>query len=177
MNLKTLKRVLEIDQIVGKHYFAAVQEIADGSKEPFVKKFVALLIDLYNIKAGLRADAIDGIDARDVYIKGGSFTPNQFESKEKITELLSRFGGEKLWADAIAHLQETGRYNRLEKVADDYVTEWLKDESLSVFTPASLFSFFYGRKNNAQIISAILVAKRAGMEEKELRTILRRLHN
>ena len=168
--------VVGIDHAMQKHYFAAIREIAENTKEEFVKKFVRLLIDLFNIKAGLRADAIEGIEARDVYVPGGSFQLNQFESKESIFALLDWFGGEALWKEAVDHFNETGKYNRLEKIADDYVTGWLKDESISIFTPAALFSFFYARKNNAQMISAILTAKRAGMPEVELRTILRRLH-
>jgi V/A-type H+-transporting ATPase subunit C len=168
--------MIAIDRAMAEGYFHAVYDIAVETNEPFVKKYAVLLIDLYNIKAALRAKHVDGLELVDVYVKGGSFRKDQLESKEKILSLLSNFGGEKRWTAAIEHLQKTGHYNRIEKLADDYVTNWLKEESLGVFTPASLFSFFHARKNNAQIVQAITTAKQTGMPEKELRAILRALH-
>lgn len=173
---ETAKRILEIDLFINRHYFKAIQAIAAESNDAFVSKFVTTLIDLFNLKAALRAEAIDGIEVRDVLAHGGSYTLTELEQKENVFKLLARFGGEKLWTEAIEHFNNTGKYNRLEKIADEYISDFIKEESLSVFTSASLFSYFQAQKNNAQIIGAILVAKEAGMEEKELRTILRRLH-
>ncbi len=171
-----LSSIIAIDRAMAEGYFHAMYEIAEEVREPFVKRYAVLLIDLYNIKATLRAKHIDGIEIYDVYVKGGSYQKEQLDSEEKILALLSRFGGEKRWSAAIEHLGKTGHYNRIEKLADDYVTEWLREESLDVFTPASLFSFFHGRKNNAQIVQAITTAKQTGMPEGELRAILRALH-
>lgn len=173
---ESITRVLEIDRIIRKQYFLAIQDITQESKEPFVRKFVNLLIDLFNVKASLRAFAIDGIESSDVYVPGGSFSKEQLSTKEDVLALLPRFGGEKRWSEAVTHLETTGKYGWIEKVADDFVTEFLKEESRSVFTLASLFSYFHANKNNAQIIGAIMVAKKTGMDEKNLRSILRRVY-
>lgn len=173
---EAIDRILEIDNIILKYYFLAIQEIAAKIKDPFVTKFVRLLVDLFNIKAALRAFAIEGIEPSDVYVSGGSFTADQLASKESVLGLLQRFGGEKRWTEAITHFETSGKYSWLEKVADEYVREFLKEESRLVFTLASLFSYFHASKNNAQIIGAIMVAKKTGMDEKDLRSILRRVY-
>lgn len=171
------KHVFEIDLAMNTSYFTAIQNLSRNINDPFITKFVTLLIDLFNINAALRADAIEGIEQKDVYFQGGTLTRQDVESKENILKILYRFGGEKRWAHAIEVAEKNNSYSPLEKAADEYVLDFLKQESLLIFTPASLFSYFYAQKNNAQIIGAILTAKKSGMPEKELRATLRRLHS
>jgi V/A-type H+-transporting ATPase subunit C len=168
--------IFEIDLAMNAYYFKIISALSQEVHDPFITKFVILLIDLYNIKATLRADAIEGIEQKDVYLPGGTLTMQELATKEKVLKVLPRFGGEKRWKQAIEDAEKNHSYSQLEKAADEYVTDFLKQESLLIFTPASLFSYFHAQKNNAQIIGAILTAKKSGMSEKELRTILRRLH-
>ena len=170
------KQVFEIDLSMNKNYFRSILGLAEKSKYPFIIKFVTLLIDLFNIKASLRADTLEKLEQKDVYVQGGTISQEELALKDNIIKLLHRFGGEKQWLSAIEESEKTGKCSALEKVADEYVSSFLKKESLLVFTPASLFSYFYAQKNNAQIIGAILIAKKTGMREKGLRTILRRLY-
>jgi V/A-type H+-transporting ATPase subunit C len=168
------EHVFDIDLITNTYYFEAIRTIAQQSKDAFTQEYVTLLIDLFNIKAALRSHALEGIELKDVYIEGGTLNTYDLESKENILKILYRFGGDKRWVPAIERAEKTGRYNRLEKAADEYVTDFLKEKSTLVFTSASLFSYFNAQKNNAQIVSAILTAKKVGMKEKDLRDILRR---
>ena len=169
-------KVFEIDATMNEYYFKAIEDIAKNTKEPFIKDFVALLIDLFNTKAALRAQSIDEVDPKRLYATGGTIPQTNLETAQKILESVQCIGGKKRWVRAIEEFENTGNYNILEKTADDYTVEFLRERSMNTCSLAPLFGYFQAKKNNAQIIGAILVAKRSGMNEKELRTILRRLY-
>lgn len=170
------KEVFEVDLAMNTYYFKTIRTIAETYAESFVIEFVTLLIDLFNIKAALRAHAIDIVENKKVFVPGGTIYKRSLESKQSTLEALRRFGGEKRWNEPIAAFEKSGEYGKLEKLADEYVSEFLKDQSRPIFSPASLFSYFNAQKNNAQTIGAVVRAKKAGLTEKKLRTILRRTY-
>ena len=169
-------KVFVIDVTMNEYYFKAITELTKISKDNFVKAFVTLQIDLFNTKAALRAQSIDELDSELIFVEGGTITLKELESTEKILITVLKIGGAKRWTKAIEEFQKTGNFNVLEKTADDYIVEFLKQKSSDTCSSAPLFAYFQAKKSNAQTIGAILVAKRSGMHEKELRTILRRLY-
>ena len=162
---------------MNEYYFKAILELTKKSKDVFVKDFVTLQIDLFNTKAALRAQSIDELNPELIYVEGGTITLKELATTEKILTTVLKIGGEKRWTKAIEEFQKTGNFNILEKTADDYTVEFLKVKSGDTCSSAPLFAYFQAKKSNAQTIMAILVAKRSGMPEKELRTILRRLYS
>lgn len=172
----TSKKVFEIDTTMNLYYFVVIKELARLSKDAFVKEYVRLQVDLFNVKAALRALTLQEVSFADIYVQGGSIALNNLETEESILLQTKNIGGEKKWAEAIAVFKETRNYYPLEKIADDHIGEFLKEKNIDVFTSAPLFSYFHAQKNNAQTIGAIIAAKQSNMPEKELRKILRRLY-
>jgi vacuolar-type H+-ATPase subunit C/Vma6 len=161
---------------MNEYSFNTCKNIALKSKSTFIRDFVALQIDLFNIKAALRVETLQNIDAKSVFVPGGTFSRKDLEKKKDILEGLRRIGGEKLWVDAIAAFEKTQDYTLLEKTADEHTLNFLRARSTQVHSPAPLFSYFAMLKNNAQMIGAVIVAKRSGISEKILRTMLRRVY-
>lgn len=172
------KEVFEIDTTMNLHYFKAIKEIAQKFNNKFVNEYVSLLIDFFNIEATLRIFSLknNNINIKGVFVQEGTLQKKDMESKSQILELYKRFGGEKLWAEPIKNFKETGDFSMLEKTADEYTVSFLKDKSMSIMSPAPLFAYFSAKKNNAQTIRAIIVAKQAGLPEHDIRVILRRLY-
>ena len=170
------KQVFEIDLTMNKYYFKSILAIAEGSEDLFVTEYVKLLINIYNIKAALRAHKLAEVDIKDVYVPGGMFSKKDLENKKGVIDSLRHIGNEKIWSDAIKTYEQTNDVTQIEKTTSEYVFKFLQEKSADLFSPAPLFSYFMAKKNNAQTIAAIIVAKRAGIKEKTLRTILRRLY-
>ena len=170
------KQVFEIDLTMNKYYFKSILAIAEGSEDLFVTEYVKLLINIYNIKAALRAHKLAEVDIKDVYVPGGQFSKKDLENKKGVISSLRHLGNEKIWSDAIKTYEQTNDVTQIEKTTSEYVFKFLQEKSADLFSPAPLFSYFMAKKNNAQTIAAIIVAKRAGIKEKTLRTILRRLY-
>ncbi len=165
--------IFNIDRIMSRYYFESICDISKESKDPFVKEFVTLLIDLYNIKASLRVPLIPGLEEKHVFIEGGTFKQEDLVTKEgSLKQLRKRFGGKGHWSKILEDFNGES-YIALEKELDLYEMDFLREKSLVPFSSASLFSYFKAQKNNAQIIGTILTAKRASMKEKDLRAILR----
>jgi len=170
------KEVFEIDLAMNTNYFKAIKEIAQKFNNKFINEYVSLLVDFFNIESTLRIFSLQNTAIKDIFVQGGQVTKKEMENKNQILELYKKFGGEKLWTESIKNFKETGDFSMLEKTADDYTVSFLKEKSLGLMSPAPLFAYFSAKKNNAQTIRAIMVAKQAGLPERDLRIILRRLY-
>ena len=175
--VENIKEVSEIDLTMNIHYFNAIKEIARRSKNTFIIEYVSLLVDFFNLEVSLRIFSIPNMSAKNMFIDGGSLRKNNMENKEQVFGLYKKFGGEKLWDEPIKNFRETGDFSLLEKTAEEYVVSFLKSRSLELTSPAPLFAYFSAKKNNAQTIRAIMVAKQAGLPEHDIRVILRRLYS
>lgn len=169
-------RVFEIDMAMNIFYFKNIKQIAKNSKSSFVRELTRLKTDLFNIETALRSHSLKLFDYKKVFVSGATFSLNDLKDKKLILNSLRKIGDEKMWRPAIEEYEKTGSYVLFEKTADDHVALFLKEKSWDIFSIAPVFSYFIAQKRNAQIIGAILTAKRSGMKEKELRTILRRIY-
>lgn len=170
------KEVFEIDFAMNINYFEAIKEIARKFNHPFINEYVSLLIDFFNLESSLRIFSLQNTVIKDMFVNGGQISKKEMGNDNQILELYKKFGGEKLWTEPAKNFKETGDFSMLEKTTDEYTLSFLKERSLSLMSPAPLFAYFSAKKNNAQIIRAIIVAKEAGLPERDLRIILRRLY-
>jgi len=176
---ENVDRVFEKDIVINTHYFKAIQDILfTYPRNIFLRQFVILLIDLFNLTTALRLEKLPDtkIKSRDVFITGGTFKESELEGEKQILEQFGRIGGDKYWAEQIKNYKETGDYSLMEKVRDEYIANFLKNASFDVFSPAPLFAYFTAKKNSVQIIKSVMTAKERGMKEEDLRFILRRLY-
>ena len=98
------------------------------------------------------------------------------ETKENILEALQRFGGEAYWKEPLEEYTKEGHYTMIEREADNFVVEYLKQKKIDLFSVATLYAFFAARRNNVELVKTIAVGKKAGVSEGELRKMLRRLY-
>ncbi|MDP3996308.1 MAG: V-type ATPase subunit [bacterium] len=170
------KESFMIDLITDKHYFKELSEIASRSKDLFIEKYSALLIDIFNIKATLRLDAIPSIVKEDVLVSGGTISRRFLKDKGESKKSLIRLGGEKFFGQAVERYEESNSLAPIEKKLDEFRLEFVKRESnFNVFSVASLVWYFESVKNSENIIRAVLSAKQTGLPEKELRDVLRKV--
>jgi len=172
-----VKEVYEIDIIMNLAYFRTISRWAQEIKNDFVKEYVQLVIDLYNSKTQLRIQSLkESMIFPDVFAPGGTIPLSDLKTKDQIFEKFTKFGGKNHWKEALREYKEHNHYSMIEKAADDYIVTFLKEKSIDIFSPATLFAFFRARKNNIDVIKTIMVAKDSGVGEAELRFMLRRLY-
>jgi V/A-type H+-transporting ATPase subunit C len=171
------KQVYEIDIIMNLSYFRTLSQWLQDTKNIFVHEYVQLVTDMYNLKTQLRIHALkESIEFPDVFAPGGMIPFFEMTTKEQIFEGLMRYGGNDHWKEALEEYEKNGHYSMIEKASDDYIVLFLKQKSIDIFSPATLFAFFRARKNNIDVIKTIVVAKDSGIKEGELRFMLRRLY-
>lgn len=167
--------IADIDLIMNLHYLTAIRDMAAVLDNDFVRGYVLRLIDLFNLKAGLRLANFD-VNVRDMFVEGGTLYRSSLENVDNIAAELQRYGGPQHWKEALEEYRSSGSFALIEKAADDYMNQWLKEQSYDIFSPAPLFAYFNAKKNNVQMIRAIYVGKEAGLEEHEIRYNLRNLY-
>lgn len=172
--------VYEIDAIISQKYFEELYEMVEEQNTVFVREFVELLVDLYNIRTALRVLSVSGKDEKkkyDQFAPGGTIHSSRLQTKEAIYEALKQFGGEALWQEPWQEYEREGHFTMLERTADDVVVEHLKRKSVHIFSVAILYAFFWARKNNVEMIKTVYIGKHAGLSEVKLRKMLRRLYS
>ncbi|XKT74388.1 MAG: V-type ATPase subunit [Patescibacteria group bacterium UBA2163] len=170
-----------LDVIMDRHYLTAAAEYAARTEDPFVNNYVALIIDLFNLRTRLRVllseenGASTSLDT--VVTTGGTIPATSLEKKDDVLHRLARFGGESFWRDAIATYEENGDFTLIDKAADDYLMHWLKRESVTVHSLAPIFAYFRVVQENVQFIRTVATAKYVGLDETLLRTLIRNSYN
>lgn len=175
---KDYKDIANIDIISNKNYFIAIREIAQNTQSPFIKKYIALTIDLFNILTKLRILSLRAVggDIKDIFIPGGNIIEKDLRNEKDILDKIKKIGNEKRWLDALDYYRQRGNYILLEKAAADLKTDFLKEESYNIFSIAPLFSYFGAKINNTSLIRAIINGKILGIPEKEIRLALRKIY-
>ncbi|MGM0482299.1 MAG: V-type ATPase subunit [Patescibacteria group bacterium] len=168
--------ISEIDRIMNMAYLKKAKEIAIESKNAFLKEYVKLIIDFFNIQANLRALSYGqkGDAPRPIFVYGGSIPRSATENKDSLLSSLPKIGASKDWEDAIKDYKETGSYSLIEKAFDDKIESYVRETSTAdIFSVASFYAYFQAVKNNVQIIRTVLVGKSSGLPEHELRKTIR----
>jgi len=163
------------DDVVIRAYFARAHSIAEESADDFARRYLGATIDTHNVKALARAHVHTELAPYAVSVPGGTIEALPLDSPILPTRL-ARYGGFSIWKHAVGRVLEEKDVATLERTADNAFTAWVKYRSMARDDIADMLSYFHAVKNNAQTIRAIEKAKRAGMQEKTLRTILRTLY-
>ncbi|PIQ91448.1 MAG: hypothetical protein COV70_03685 [Parcubacteria group bacterium CG11_big_fil_rev_8_21_14_0_20_39_22] len=166
----------EIDMIADRYYFEKIAEIANNLKSDFIKDFVKIKIDLFNIRNGLRAKATEGTSFEKIFIKGGEVYSSSLLSKDDSLRALRRRGGRD-FSPVIEDFEKNGQLAVIEKKIDEYLHKFLKANAREPFSLAAVFAYVDAVELNAETIRAIFSAKLAGMEEKEIRTLIRKINS
>jgi len=166
----------DIDIMAEKAYFNMLAEVKKNTTYQFVKEYITLRIDFYNIKTALRYIYFlqEQYPAR-MHVTRGTVSATMLDTEQNCIQALNRFGGEHRWKEALQNFQQKKESVFLDRMIDEYILEWLSFWSKKdPFSPASLFFYFYAHKNNIQIARALVTAKANGIPEDELRIIMRK---
>lgn len=165
-----------IASVTNFYYFLAIKEIASKNKDRFVKRYVELLIDNHNLISGLRhfAHRANDQNPSPVHMPGGTFSPKDLQNIDAILDRLSNLDNRtEDWKEPVAAYRQHGSYAELEKLLDDRLSRFLKQQSQNIFSSAPLFAYFHAKKNNVQLIRTILIGKKSGLSEYEIKKLLR----
>lgn len=165
--------VRAIDEIFDLLYFTTSARIALTAQDPFIHRYLATYIDLYNLKVRIRQVRHAAMIDRASFIPGGTFGVDTVETIEQVFTQLTRFGGESFWAAAISHYQSTGHTTRLDARADEYLVRIAKEASYDMFSSASLVLYYLLCRQAAANIRTIVVGRENGQSEVDIRANLR----
>jgi len=165
--------VRAIDQIFDQLYFTTSTRIALSAHDPFIHRYLATYIDLYNLKVRIRQLRHAAVVERTPFIPGGTFGADTIETIEQVFMQLARFGGESFWAAAISHYQTTGHTTRLDARADEYLVHIAKEASYDMFSAGSLVLYYLLCRQAAANVRTIVVGRENGQSEVDIRANLR----
>ena len=162
-----------IDQLFDQLYFTTSHRIATASRDPFIIRYLATYIDLYNLKVRVRqlrrAEALHP----ELYAAGGTYAPETLETIEQTLAQFARFGGADYWTAAITHFQATGHTTRLDARIDEYLVRTAKEASYDMFSSASLVLYYLLCRQAAANVRTIVVGRESGQAEADIRANLR----
>lgn len=165
--------VVAADLEIDKGYFSLVKSLAERNNHKVLEDIIRLQIDLYNLKTSLRVLALKITNEETWFVKGGSFSYDVIDTKEKTLAKLSSFGGDKFWKEAISEYVETGHFTLINVKVDDYFLLAIKDMDSNVFSMVTLVSYFLKQQNMSLNIQAIVAGKESGQSEEVIRKQLR----
>lgn len=162
--------------VMDHHYLIYAVQKAAEINNPFLNQYITLLVDLYNLRARLRAASLseEGVPLNVQHVSGGTIPPHNLDRQEDILSRLSKFGTEALWKDAVDAYKERGDFTLIDKTSDDYTMKWLKGQTVDLHSPAPMFGYLANVKENVQFIRAVGIAKYVGLSEKLLRDMVRK---
>ncbi len=169
----TVGDIDQVDGVFDQLFFATATRIAERFKDPFIRKYVRAIVDLYNLKARLRAATYDQIKFSPVFITGGTFAEREIETKEQVLVAFAQLGGEAFWRIAIEQFAATGNTTHIDARADEYLVDMSKQASFDMFSSASLVLFYLQSRQSAANVRTIVVGKNSGMSEAAIRSNLR----
>lgn len=182
------QNIQEVENYLENQFFTLTKDISKKSKDEFIKEYWRTMVDIKNIKAAIRAKKL-GDSVRDInalFAEEGHVsiqtllqyigTENDAEAESLLTEGIKRTK----YIDAVSHGLETYEKESslltLEIELDNFLVNYLKQAKRMVFGAGPLFAYFLAKKNNAQIIRAIMVGKLNKIEENRIRKLIRQLY-
>jgi len=164
----------EIDVAKNKAYFSALRTLQKSIKDPFVAKYIVVLIDLYNLKTALRIPRLNsGLKAENFFVPGGTFVPIELKTTDDACKRLMSYQQGQM-KTAVEAYNECGGFEHIDRAMDEFQIEFLRKEAYALWSVAPLFVYFIASKNNAQRIRTIVSAKSNGIPEADLRALLRK---
>lgn len=161
-----------VDAVFDELYFKTSTRIVDAG-DAFMKQYLGVLIDLYNLKSRLRHLKNESVELEPAFVAGGTFGAHQIETMADVESIFTRFGGEAFWKDALTHFAEEGNFTRIDAAAADYLLRTAKEGSSDMFSSASLVFYYLKCRQAAANVRAIVVGRNNGLALEDIRANLR----
>lgn len=174
------------DNFLDHQYFAHVQKIIKRSKNSFLKTFLALHIDAWNIHTALRIKHLELEAPEDIFQLEGSIPKTVFEqylaqddAKQADSFLLENISSTPYYEavrKGLEHLSDEYSFSQLEIELENMLIKHMQEAKRITFGPEPLIAYFWAKKNNAHIIRSILIGKLNGIETPQIKQSLYNLY-
>jgi vacuolar-type H+-ATPase subunit C/Vma6 len=163
----------KVDGVFDELHFETSKHIVKEHGDDFMKEYLKMFIDLYNLKSRFRHLKNVTVFFTPTFVEGGTIAAEQIETLEDVYAMLARFGGENYWKDTIEYFQETGNFNQLRALMAERMLILAKERSIDMFSSASLVYYYLKCRQAAANIRTIVVGKNSGMSISDIRNNLR----
>lgn len=171
----------QADFILDRAYFEELSTLARESGCKFLEGYVALCIDVANLRSAVRASRLNkGMDfLKQILVPGGTVSVRNFAAARG-EELGSLFRVGRLAAAAAEgearSAPGSGPLTDFERLCDDAVMDYLSDGRRVSFGPEPILGYLYARETEATIIRIIMTGRLAGLDSGTIRQRLRRTY-
>lgn len=160
-----------VDLICDRECYADIREAADASGEPFVKGYVALLIDTINLKTFVRCRRMgQGWGYfESVFLEGGHIPSRTFvagydEPLQQFAARLSATALAKAAEEGGVSIRETGAFTGIEKLCDDALISYVRNAKYISFGIEPLVGYTVGKQMEIKNARIIMAGKAAGLD-------------
>jgi vacuolar-type H+-ATPase subunit C/Vma6 len=171
------KQINSLSEYVETGYLKNLSLLAHSyPADSFIRRYVTLEIDLYNIVMRLRVlthPTTTHVAITGSHVAGGSFESYDLATLELTLKRLGQYGSQTLWREAVELFTKSKDFTVLDRTIDNYRTAWLKRESIEIHSPVSLFVYFETVLEHVRFIEAIITAHNTGLDSLTLRSLLR----
>jgi V/A-type H+-transporting ATPase subunit C len=169
------------DFILDRAYFAELTDLAEKADSTFLQGYVALCIDVANLRSCVRASRLDkGMEFLNQVLLSGGNVPARTLATARGDELgnIFRTGALSEAAALGASLSApgSGALTDFERLCDDAVMDYLGGGRRVAFGEQPIIGYLYAREAEMTAIRTILTGRMAGLDGDTIRQRLRRTY-
>jgi len=162
----------KVDAVFDELLFTTIKRTAQKHGEPFAKRYVAAVIDMYNAKARLRLAKLGLATMQPEFITGGTFAASELTSVEAVSAAFETLSPG-YFTSAVESYQTSGNTSELDARIDDYLITITKSAATDLFSSASLVLYYLRTRQAATNIRTIVVGRNSGMNTESIKANLR----
>ncbi|MBZ4666360.1 V-type ATP synthase subunit C [Mahella sp.] len=172
----------DIDMTLDNAYYEAAYTIADDMHSDFVKELFRRQADMINIRTFVRVKAM-GKDSR---FLAKALLPGGYLDETFFIELMDQTLGALIdrlrfthydgLVDGIAEFERTGRLTAYERLMDDELLSYIRDNRSDPFGPAAIIGYLWALENETRIVRIIMVGKINHMPSDAIRQRVREVY-
>jgi len=162
----------KIDAVFDELLFTTIKRTAQMSDDRFLKRYVAAVIDMYNVKATLRRARLGTMTMQPEFISGGTFTASELVNADAAATALETLSPG-FFTAAIESYNSNGNTSELDARIDDYLVSITKAAATDVFSSASTILYYLRARQAATNVRTIVVGRNSGMDTESIKANLR----
>lgn len=169
-----------IDTIIDKYQFMHIKELENKLNHDGIAKYIAMQIDLTNIKTLLRVKKQEKNKEflNSVLIPGGKIDNEKLimllnDATENIWSKLSYTDYGNIIKEGVAEYSDNKSVSSFEKLVDNYIMNYMKDSKFITSGAMPVLAYIYAKENEIKQVRTIMVGKLNSISEEVIRERLR----
>ncbi len=180
-NFEETKDPQLVDILLDKLMFYHMYGLCEQLENEFITEYVLTQIDFFNLKLMLRVKNMQkGIKFLDYAIAEGFGTVDKdlyLDSYEKPVENIAdgfsyKYFGQ-IMQETVENYEKTGTFSAIEKLADNFVINAIKQAKLVAFGPEPVFAYIIAKENEIKQIRMLITCKANNISMDTLKERLR----